>query len=167
MRIRAASPADYQAVVDMIGSEEELFKVYPAGRFPLTTQQVQGLAETRTDLTVLEEEGRVVGFANLYDHAPTSYVFIGNVIVNPMYRGKGFGRKLVKYMSHIAFSKYAVDSIRISVFSCNHPALFLYGSLGFKPYAMEERRDYQGRRTVLLHLEQLSGSMASQEGIPG
>ena len=152
MRIRTALPKNYQAVVDMIGSEEELFKIYPAGQFPFTCQQIEQLAETRTDLTVIEEQGRVVGFANLYGHTER-HVFIGDVVVCKDHRGKGIGRALVRHMTEIAIAKYRVEAVRLSVFCSNTAALLLYLGSGFKPYDMEERLDCQGQRTVLLHLQ--------------
>ena len=66
MVIRTARVDDFQAIAGLITSQEELFRVYPAGQYPFTVEQVRKLAEQRMELTVLTEDGVVVGFANLY-----------------------------------------------------------------------------------------------------
>lgn len=163
MQIRAATAADYPDIVNLIGSEKELFLVYPAGKYPFTLPQLGGLAASRTDFTVVVDGGRTVGFANLYAHKPPDHVFIGNVIIDEASRGKGFGRALVSYMTDLAFDTYAVARVRISVFSDNIPAVRLYSRCGFTPYALEERKDPAGEPVILLHLQK-SRETARQSG---
>lgn len=40
---RPAVAADYPAICAMVPTEDELFLVYPRGRFPLSAEQLQGL----------------------------------------------------------------------------------------------------------------------------
>jgi ribosomal protein S18 acetylase RimI-like enzyme len=152
VKLRAATASDYEAIVRLVPSRDELFLVYPKGRHPFSVSQLKVLADSRLDLTVAVSADEVVGFANLYDLRPGQWVFIGNVVVSPARRGEGLGRILVKHMVALAFEKYTVEEVRISVFGGNTPALLLYSGLGFEPYAIEERQHPSGTRMALIHM---------------
>ncbi len=154
---RPARPADYPAICRLVQSPRELFFVYPSGRWPFTVAQLEDLAQVRRDLTVLDHEGTVAAFANLYDLEPGRHAFIGNVVVAPGLRGRGLGRRLVEYMLSRVFVHHGLGEARLSVFSHNVPALLLYLDLGFQPYAAEVRRDHDYREVVLLHMRREAG----------
>jgi ribosomal protein S18 acetylase RimI-like enzyme len=153
MQIRDASEADIEDICRLFISEQELFWIFPKGRYPFTPDQLAELYAVRRDLTVATHEDEVVGFANLYDFKPGSHVFIGNVVVAREYRGRGLGRTLVAHMLCLIRNKYSLPQVRISVFSDNTRALLLYSSIGFSPYTIEERRDFSGKRVALVHMK--------------
>ncbi|MDJ0849390.1 MAG: GNAT family N-acetyltransferase [Myxococcota bacterium] len=150
--IRPAVPDDYPAICSLFPDEEELFFAYPKGRFPLTVDQVEELLARRMEPTVLLTDGEVAGFGNFYRYRKGKSVFIGNVVIDRPRRGRGLGKRIVVHLATLAFQKYDLPRVRISVYSGNASALLLYGSLGFKPYAVEARKDFRGERTALLHL---------------
>jgi len=152
MKLREATANDFEAIVRLIPTEDELFRVYPKGKHPFTIDQVHSLAESRKELTVAVERGRVVGFANLYDVEVGKWAFVGNVVEAREFRGRGIGRLLVSHMIRQAFDKYCVTEARISVFNDNTPALLLYAGMNFKPYAVEERENPSGIRVGLIHM---------------
>ncbi len=121
MDIRPTTPEDYKAIVGLVPNREELFLVYPKGKHPFTVSQLQELAESRKELTVAVLDGRVIGFANLYDVQPGKWAFIGNVVIHREFRGSGIGQKLVTHMVEIAFENYQLPEVRISVFNGNTP----------------------------------------------
>jgi len=149
---RQAVPDDFQAICDLIPSAEELFLVYPKGKFPLTVRQVEKLLRRRMDPTVLLTGGTVAGFGCYYQYKPGESVFIGNVVLDRSHRGKGLGKELVLHLIQRAFRKYDLPRVQISVYSHNLAALLLYASLGFRPYAIAKRKDPWGGRVALLHL---------------
>lgn len=150
--IRQAASDDFQAICNLIPNEEELFLVYPKGKYPLTLEQVEKLFQRRLEPTVLLTEGKVAGFGDFYRYKRGKSVFIGNVVIDRSQRGRGLGKEIVLHLIQLAFREHDLPKVRISVFSRNAAALLLYGSLGFKPYAMEEQRDFRGDRVALLHL---------------
>ena len=152
-KFREAVENDYEGICSLIKTGDELFMVYPNGQYPLTVDQVRKLSQTREALTVaVDEVGNVIGFANLYNHEPGKTAFIGNVVIDPGYRGRGMGKAIVSHMLEKAFGRYDLPEVRISVFSQNTPALFLYSSFGFVPYGIEERSDPKGKRVALIHM---------------
>lgn len=149
---RPAAAADYPSVCALVPTEDELFLVYPRGRFPLTVEQLQELAAARRGLTVAVDGARVIGFADLYDLVPGERAFIGNVVIAGDRRRQGLGRRLVQYMLDIADRDYHLPEVRISVFCHNTPALKLYAGLGFEPYALDVRRHPRDDDLPLLHM---------------
>ncbi len=150
--IRPADLKDCEGICGLITSAEELFLVYPSGKFPFTVEQVQELFKVRQDLTVAVCEERIVAFANLYGHEAGKHAFIGNVVVDAAFRGRGLGREMVSHILGKAFEKYALPEVRISVFNDNTPALLLYASMGFSPYDVEVREKPNGEKTALIHM---------------
>jgi len=150
---RPCITADYPAVCQLMRSPEELFKVWPKGQYPLTVEKLEQLASERFGLTVAETDDHLIGFANLYRHL--GHTFIGNVIIANEQRGHGFGRQLIHHMEEIAARESGLGELHISVFTDNTPAVLLYHSLGYLPYALEERLDPQQHRWVLLHMKKV------------
>lgn len=150
---RRAKSDDYDAISRLITSPHELFRVYPAGRFPFSREQVNQLALIRMELSVATVANKVVAFGNLYGYEPNRHIFIGNLIIDRVYRDNGIGQGMVQYLLKQVFYKYRLMEARISVFSDNVPALLLYSKLGFEPYQLEQRKNFSKQRVVLLHMK--------------
>ncbi len=150
---RPVQAADIPIICQFPQSAEELFFIFPKGTYPLTPEQLQGVIDQRYDSTVVLWEGKPVGFANIYICKPGEECHIGNVIVDPQLRGKGIGQYLVNTMIEIAFQKYHVKEVHLSCFTHNFVGLLFYTRLGFKPFAIEERRDYLGQRAASIKLK--------------
>lgn len=153
VHFRSANDGDYENICNLVTTKREFYFVYPRGTFPLTVEQVANLASVRKELTVAMAGTVIVGFANLYDFDGSEKAFIGNVVVAQPYRGNGLGSQLIEHMLRVAFSKYRLSEVHISVFSDNLPALLLYSKLGFCPYSIEERRNYEAKRVALIHMK--------------
>ena len=151
--IRAVQKADFVAITQLVQSQEELFLVYPKGQYPWTLEQLEQLYQQRSAFTVMETAQDIVGFANLYNLEPGKQAFIGNVILHASHRGQGLGRQLIAHMMNLAYEQYQVSELKISVFNENTPALLLYASLGFQPYALESVQHPDGHRLALLHMK--------------
>ncbi len=160
VEIREASPADFEAIIRLIPTREELFLVYPKGQYPFTIEQLKSLVALRQELTVACQNGDIIGFANLYDVEAGAWAFVGNVVVESACRGQGIGRQLVTYMMQQAFEKYQVREVRISVFNDNTPALLLYARMQFEPYAVEERIHPSGKRVGLIHMKLVKNQLS-------
>ncbi|MGE4560612.1 MAG: N-acetyltransferase family protein [Desulfobulbus sp.] len=149
---RPATTHDLPLVCSFPQNEEELFYLFPTARYPLTPAQLAQAIAHRAAPTVVEAAGQVVAFADLYRLKHGNYSNIGNVMVAPKARGRGVGRYLIEQMIAIAQTTYGARRIRVSCFNHNTAGMLLYARLGFVPYAVEERIDWQGQRTALIHL---------------
>ena len=152
LHCRPAIDSDIPLVTGFPQSAEELFFLFPPATFPLTPDQLQNAIEQRSDSTVVEQNGNVVGFANFYRWEAGGSCSIGNVIVSPTARRSGIGRHLIEHMIGLAFSKHQAAEVTVSCFNDNVVGLLLYLKLGFSPFAIEERKDKKGNRVALVHL---------------
>ena len=149
---RPVGEKDISVICGFPQNEDELFFMFPKAIFPLTSPQLLGAIAQRSDSTVVELDGQVVAFANFYSWENAGCCSIGNVIVAPVARSRGVGHFLINQMVGIAFSKHRATEVTISCFNRNVAGLLLYPRLGFKPYAVEERQDKDGRRAALVHM---------------
>ena len=162
LHFRPVEPPDLAVIAAFPQSPEELFFLYPRAFFPLTVAQLAEAVGQRTDSTVVERDGQVVGFANFYRWETGGICAIGNVIVAPSVRGQGVASALISHLVELAFGKHQAAEVRISCFHRNLAGLLLYPKLGFAPFAIEERPDWRGQRTALIHLRYLRPEGISQ-----
>jgi hypothetical protein len=92
---RLVQQTDLPLICTFPQTEKELFFMFPRAKFPLTIDQLSRSIAERFDSTVIILEDRPVGFANFYQCTPDLYCAIGNVVVDPKFRGVGAGRFLV------------------------------------------------------------------------
>jgi GNAT superfamily N-acetyltransferase len=88
------------------------------------------------EVVIASFENRDVGFA-LYFHNFSTFVgkpgiYLEDLYVSPEYRGKGFGKSLLKYLANLAIER---DCGRLEwwVLDWNESAIKFYKSLGAKP----------------------------------
>ncbi|MDR6676157.1 GNAT family N-acetyltransferase [Pseudomonas oryzihabitans] len=148
---RPVQDSDLPALCKFSKTPTELMFWFPRAQFPLTPVQLQAAIAERRDNRVVEVDGRVVGFSNFCRWADEVYA-IGNAIIDPGYRGRGIGRYLLKMMIGRAFETHGAREVVLSCFNANVTGLLLYQSLGFTPYAIEERRSVSEERVALIHL---------------
>lgn len=158
LHIRPVTDADLPAICAFSQDPDELFFWYPKATFPLSPSQLRDAIEQRSDSTVVEFEGRVVGFANFYRWARGGICSIGNVVVCPTTRGRGVARRLVEEMVAVAFVRHGAAEVTVSCFNANVTGLLVYPRLGFQPYAIEPRQDRNGKPVALIHLRRLRSS---------
>jgi hypothetical protein len=95
---RDAVKDDLPFICNFPQDENELYFMFPKALFPLTVEQLQSSINSRTDSTVIYSGETVLGFANFYEVVEGDYCSIGNVIINPVFRGKWVGTFLIKTM---------------------------------------------------------------------
>jgi RimJ/RimL family protein N-acetyltransferase len=149
---RPLEEKDVPVICDMPQSADELFYMFPKAVFPLTPKQLLDAIEQRSDNTVIELNGEVVGFANFSRYDFRGRCSMGNVIITPHARSKGVGRYMIGCMKELAFNKHEASELTASCFNHNVPGLLFYPRLGFKPFSIEERLDKKGARVALIHL---------------
>lgn len=92
---------------------------------------------------VWEENGAVVGLANVSRQSRAPRGYIANVAVLPEQRRKGIARKLVE--ACIAHARRRGDqSVTLDVIADNLPALQLYEKLGFETFANRNDLEFAG-----------------------
>ena len=133
-----------------IRSEDELYK-WSADRFnkyPLSGDDINENYDPQIEsgrfhpLTAADNGGEVVGhFIIRYPRADDdSSVRFGFVIVNPAYRGRGYGREMLRLAIGYVKDNFPVSRIDLGVFENNEAARRCYEAVGFKEYSRRECR---------------------------
>lgn len=149
--LRPVHADDLARVAAFAQTPEELYYLAPRARFPLDAAQLADSVAQRSDSSVICRGDEVLGFANIYKREGTA-CYIGNVVVAPQARRQGVARFLMEGMAQLAAARHAAREVRVSCFNGNTAGLLLYARLGYTPFALEERSDWQGRPIVRLHL---------------
>jgi ribosomal protein S18 acetylase RimI-like enzyme len=146
---------DFVSICSFPQNETELYFCFPKAVFPLTVDQLSSSIDNRFDSTVIIVHNTIAGFANFYEAEKDKHCSIGNVIINPLYRGKGVGEYLIKTMEDKAIKKYNVKEIHISCFNANVAGLLLYNKLGYCPYEIEKRFDKHSVPVAMIKLRKI------------
>jgi GNAT superfamily N-acetyltransferase len=150
---REVTSDDLSFICNFPKDEIELYFMFPKAVFPLTIDQLKSSIDCRFDSTVILYNETIIGFANFYEVFENKCCSIGNVIVNPLYRGRGVGAYLINTMGKKAVCKYKVKEIHISCFNKNVTGLLLYCKLGYVPYDIEKRLDKKTIPVALVKLK--------------
>ena len=148
MVLRAYEQADAAVICEWIRNEKELYQ-WSADRFckfPLTGSDInekyapQIKSGRFVPLTAVDDENRVIGhFIIRYPREDDdSSVRFGFVAVDPAYRGRGYGKEMLRLGIGYAKTKLHAARVDLGVFANNDSAKHCYEAAGFKEYG---RRD--------------------------
>ncbi len=135
-QIREARREDCELLIELIRElavYEKLLHAMQASPADLE----RSLFDEKSAHSVLAYEGdTVVGFA-LYFFNYSTFVgrkglYLEDLFIRPVFRGKGYGKKLLLYLAKLAHEQ-GCGRMEWSVLNWNTPAIQFYESLGAKP----------------------------------
>jgi len=129
--VRPATAVDLEAVASWIRSKRDA-QVWAGWRvdFPIDLQSLPRAIDFRNDNAFsLISGGELVAFGQLLEK-PSRRGHLGRIIVNPAFRGRGWGEKLVRALLDRG-RKAGLRTISLNVDSANPAAVSLYLKLGF------------------------------------
>ena len=94
-----------------------------------TVAKIRRMIQVETLYCIIKEDGKNIACASAV--IENGYVYIANVIVDEMYRGKGYGRKLCETLLDQAKKKGGYSAY-LQVIQSNKVAVNLYEKLGYK-----------------------------------
>lgn len=151
MAIFACRPAileDFSTICMFPQDAQELYYMYPAGKFPLTSEQMAEAVKSRWKPTVVLADGEVAGYANLYGLVEQTECYLGNVIVAPAFRGAGAAAELIGHMLEQARDELNVPFLKLVCHNTNVAALIFYRKLGFRPFDLRIMQGLDGETIV-------------------
>ncbi|SOB92740.1 GNAT family N-acetyltransferase [Pseudobutyrivibrio ruminis] len=148
MILRDFKKEDAQIITGWLRSEEELYK-WSADRFnkyPLSGEDINDNYASQLEtgrfipLTAVDDNEDIVGhFIIRYPRDDDdSSVRFGFVIVSPEFRGKGYGKELLKLGIEYVKENLTATRIDLGVFENNESARHCYEATGFRSYARRE-----------------------------
>ena len=145
MQIRQATPSDAQTIHDMIVALAT-FEREPDAVEVTVVQLAEQLAETSPpfECIIASSAGQDVGFA-LYFYNYSTWrgrrgLYLEDLFVPPVHRGRGIGKRLLTELAHIAVER-GCARFEWSVLDWNQPAIDFYEALGATP--MDEWTTYR------------------------
>ncbi|MGB4661672.1 MAG: GNAT family protein [Mobilitalea sp.] len=139
LRLRPFKICDAKDLLSWV-QEERVFSMWCANKFeyPLTENQIKAYKEIYDAdekgwmLSALNESGKVVGHLLMRnaDYEKESIHF-GFIIVDPSYRGKGYGKEMVKLALRYAFEILHMKHATLGVYANNEAAHNCYKAVGF------------------------------------
>ena len=98
------------------------------------TKVMQEAAERFGDspYVATSEDGRLIGFFCYSVDPETNTGMLKFVMINPEYRGKGYGKEMLKLAVKYAFDITNVQAVQLNVFPENARAKRCYETVGFK-----------------------------------
>ena len=144
MILRNYKKDDSPIIATWLRTEEELYK-WSADRFnkyPLEENDIEENYAPQIEsgrffpLTAEDEEGNVIGhFIIRYPREDDdSSVRFGFVIVDPKFRGKGYGKEMLLLGVEYVKETLSANRIDLGVFENNENAKHCYEAVGFKEY---------------------------------
>lgn len=141
-------------VCSFFRDKDELFFTFPFASYPFEYEELSERMKERSHLTVLVENSKITAFASLYGIKKKESCFVGNVIVSPNARQKGYGKMLLKNLMEKGRKKYKLKEIRIHCNCKNVKGLLFYSGLGFEPCNIFEIES-KGLKNAVLELRKV------------
>jgi ribosomal protein S18 acetylase RimI-like enzyme len=139
---RDAKQEDFKMIARFPQDRKEAFFMYPRGTYPFRPDHLYEVALARVIPTVILMKDEVVGYGNGYDWIEGVSCWLGNVIINPNFRGQGAGKYLIEVLKKRAKEELKVKEIHLVCHNINTNALLFYNKLGFKAYDIKTMRDF-------------------------
>lgn len=146
LRLRPFRTNDAKTIIAWT-SEPKEFYMWNAGLmgdYPVCQERLLEAVSSRYDnpkyfpFVAFDEDG-LVGFLTI--RAPgedDKKLSFGYVIINPLKRGLGLGKKMLEISLKFAFDIYGANEVSLHVYKENNNALNCYKSIGFKETGKQE-----------------------------
>lgn len=148
MELKEYQQEDSEIICSWIKDEKSLYQwsANRIGKFPLSGNELNEeyapmLKRGRfIPLNAFDDKGKLVGhlYIRYPDEADNSIVRFGFVIVDPVLRGHGNGKKMLQLAIDYAKNILCASKITLGVFTNNDSARYCYESVGFKPVGKNE-----------------------------
>lgn len=116
--------AEYEKLSHEVSADEETLRLSLFGRNPAAEVLLAYLAD--------EPAGFAVFFQNFSTFSGRAGIYLEDLFVEPLYRGKGIGKALLVYLANLAKER-GYSLIKWSVLDWNQPAIDFYRRIGAVP----------------------------------
>ncbi len=164
LRLETFSENDLSLLISAISDARFLLQwAGPKYKYPLDDTQLKDtLAKTNGEQpffkvfkTVKTGGSETIGHIQLMDiDYNNSNCMLGRVLIFPQYRGKGFGKAMIKCAVEYAFKELGLDEITLGVFDFNKSAIAAYQGIGFVEYQFNKgARQFQNEKWNLIKMK--------------
>ena len=144
LRLRPYKKEDADTIISW-SQDERAFYQWSAGvmgNYPITREEF-GFVDSLMAFTALDEE-KTIGFFTLRNPGgKTDELRIGFVILDPLLRGQGKGKEMLRLALKYSFEIYGAKRVSLGVFENNESAYYCYKAAGFEDVILDETETYQ------------------------
>ncbi len=139
--LRPTKPSDWVYFYENYFESETRFLYYTETELPLDRDSAKARfakflrsaeKKGRTDLTILAEDGRVVGSLNLYDVDRRGGSFQIATFISASERGRGYAKSALLLLLDYAFCELRLHKYNARILSSNEPSRILHEKIGCK-----------------------------------
>jgi len=143
LRLRPYRAEDAGTILSWCTDEETFYKWNAGilGAYPLCEEQFQAV-QSAMPFVAFDESGLVGFFSLRHPGKSLDELRFGFVIVDPVRRGKGYGKKMLQLGLCFAFEIYGAKRATLGVFENNPPAYYCYKAVGFEDVQLETPESY-------------------------
>jgi len=144
LRLRPYNREDADTIISWSKDEKEFYQWSAGvmGEYPLNPEKFL-FVDSLMAFIAFDENG-IVGFFTLRNPGEVvDELRIGFVIVDPLQRGKGKGKEMLKLGLKFAFDVYGAKKVSLGVFENNKSAYYCYKAAGFKDVILDEIETYE------------------------
>lgn len=156
LRLCRFAPHYADTVAAWVGDDRELFWVAPGTEPPLTAEKVLAWTRRRGNpcLVCVGDEETPVGYAELNPmRKQRDHLWIGHVVLAPVWRGQGLGVSFVLLLVDHAFDDLGADRVSLVVFPDNRRAIRCYLKAGLTFHEEQQHKFGRPPRSCrMLHL---------------
>lgn len=148
MKLKKYQPEDAAIICSWIQDEKSLYQwsANCIGKFPVTGNDLnenyapQIPSNRFIPLSAFDDTGNLVGhfYIRYPEEDNDSLVRFGFVILDPVLRGQGNGKKMLQLAIDYARNSLGASKITLGVFANNDSARYCYESVGFHPVGKTE-----------------------------
>ena len=146
MILRKFIEADADEIVKWIKNERELrlwsadrYNNYPITSFDINKNYIECQKNSNFYPLTLVDKNNIIGHLIIRNTNNDLTDFrLGFIIINPSYRKKGYGRRLIIETMNYAKKEYKAKKFNLGVFIDNDKALNCYKSVGFKTIKIDK-----------------------------
>lgn len=140
MMLRNFILTDANEIIKWIENERE-FRLWSADRYdkyPITSDDINNnyiecMKNERFYPLTLIDDNNIIGHLILRNpHDDLTEFRLGFIIINPIFRKKGYGKKLIQEAIDFAKKEYGAKNFNLGVFIDNDSAIKCYKSVGFE-----------------------------------
>lgn len=143
LRLRPYKKEDANTIISW-NQDERAFYQWSAGvmgAYPITQKEF-GFVDSLMAFSVFDEEKMIGFFTFRNPEGKMDELRIGFIIIDPVHRGCGKGKEMIRLALDYAFEVYGAKRVSLGVFENNEPAYYCYKAAGFKDIIADETETY-------------------------
>lgn len=149
--LRAAEPSDAKKIYEWENNPEHWLVSNQVA--PTSMRQIEQFLENDVDIFVHRQmrlmfddfAGTQVGCVDLYEFDPKNHRVGLGILVDPAFRGKGFGNEALLLTLNYAFELLEIQCVYAEVLVSNQVSVQLFESAGFEKTGMKKRWLFDGK----------------------